>query len=159
MKNNFDMICLSEIYLDSSIQHDDEKRQLNRYKLLRANNTNNNKRGGAGIYLKEFLATHGSGIDTQVELNNLNECIVFKVCTQHKKGYIISLYRSPSQTHDEFDDFVLDFEQVVCDITARSPIFVLMTVDFKARTAKWWNNDTSTTDGTKIDSITTLHKK
>ena len=65
-KHNFDIICLSETNLDSSIQHDDERLPLNRYNLARANNPNNN-RGGAGIYFKQFLAIR------RVKLNNLNE--------------------------------------------------------------------------------------
>ena len=77
------------------------------------------------------------------------------------KGYIISSYRSPSQTHDEFDNFMnlmnLNFEQVLYDLIARNPLFVLITGDFNVRTAKWWRNDTTTTEGTKIDSITTSY--
>ena len=41
----------------------------------------------------------------QVELTNLNESIVFEAWIRNKNVYIISLYRSPSQTHDEFDNF------------------------------------------------------
>ena len=68
--------------------------------------------------------------------------------------YMISLYRSPSQTHDEFYDFLLNFEQFLCDAIARNPFFVLIIGDFIAKTAKWWRNDTATIEGTKIDSIT-----
>ena len=56
--------------VDSSIQHDDERLHLNRYKLATAYNPNNDKGDGVGIYFKEFLAT------SQMELNNLNECII-----------------------------------------------------------------------------------
>ena len=76
MKHNFGIICFSETYLDSSIQHEDDILHLNGYKLATANNLNNNKRSGVGIYFKEFLTTR------QVELNNLSECIV---CIQNKK--------------------------------------------------------------------------
>ena len=148
MKRNFYIICLSETYLDSFVQRDDVKLHLNGYKLARADNPNNNKRGGVGVYFKESLRTR------QVELNNLNKYIVFEACIQNKKVYIISIYRSPSQTHNEFDNFLLNFEQFLCDIIARNPYFVLITGDFKLRTAKWWTNDTATTEGTKIDSIT-----
>ena len=85
MKHNLDIICLSETYLDSSIQHEDERIYLNGYKLARVDNHNNNTRGGVGIYFKKFLATR------HVELNNLNECIAFAVCIQHKKCYLILL--------------------------------------------------------------------
>ena len=49
-----------------------------------------------------------------MDLHILNEHIVLEVCIQNKKGYIISLHRSPSQAHDAFDDFLLNFEQILC---------------------------------------------
>ena len=150
MKHNFDIIC-SETYLDSSIQREDEILHLNGYKSARANNCNNNKRGGVGIYFKEFLAT------SQVELNNLNESIVLKFAFKIKKSYMISLYKSPIQTHDEFDNFLLSLEQFIFDIIARNPFFVLVTGNFDGRAPKCWRNDMTTIDGTKVDLITTSY--
>ena len=88
----------------------------------------------------------------QVELNNSNECI-FEVSIQNEKVYIISLYRSPSQPHDEH--FLLNFEQIICDIIVRNPFFVLITGNFNARAVKWWKNDLTATEGVKIELITT----
>ena len=73
-----------------------------------------------------------------------------KFVSEIKKGCIASLYRSPSQTHDEFDDFLLNFEQVSCGIIARNPLFDLVTGDFNARAGNWWRNNMNTTEGTKI---------
>ena len=109
-------------------------------------------------------------------MNNLNGCIVFEVCLQNKKGYdyctiscerfssvnhstetihhITSLYRSPSQTHDKIGNFLLNFEQALCDIIARNLFSVLIIGYFSARAAKWWRNDTAPSEGTKMDSIT-----
>ena len=42
MKHNFDIICLSETDLDSSIKHDDEKLHLNGYKVATTENSNPN---------------------------------------------------------------------------------------------------------------------
>ena len=72
MRHNFD-ISFSETYLDSSIQHHNERIHLNGYKLATADNPNNDKRVGVGVYFREFLETH------QVELKNLNKCILFEV--------------------------------------------------------------------------------
>ena len=74
MNHNFDNICLSQTYLYSSIQHVNKRLHLNGYQLVRAHNPNNNKSDGFSIYFKEFLAPR------QVELNDLNECILFEVC-------------------------------------------------------------------------------
>ena len=66
MNHNFDNICLSQTYLYSSIQHVNKRLHLNGYQLVRAHNPNNNKSD-------EILAPR------QVELNDLNECILFEV--------------------------------------------------------------------------------
>ena len=55
MNHNFNIICLPETYLDSYIQHDDERLHLNGYKLATTDNPDYNKRGGGGIYFKDFL--------------------------------------------------------------------------------------------------------
>ena len=39
----------------------------------------------------------------------------------NEKGYVISLYRSLSQTTDEFDLFMLIFDKLLVDISNRSP--------------------------------------
>ena len=83
------------------------------------------------LILKELLAIR------QAELNNSNDCIIFEVCTRNKKGCIASLYRSPSQTNDEFDSFLLNFEQVPFGVIARNSLFDLVTHDFNARAGNW----------------------
>lgn len=83
--------------------------------------------------------------------------MLLKFCIQNEPGYIISLYRLPSQTHDEFTYFFLNFKQVLHDDTTRNPRFVLTTSDLNTRAAKWWRNDMTNTEGTKIDSVTTSY--
>ena len=94
----FDMICLSETFLDSSIPTN-ERLNMKGYKLKRADNASDSKKGGVGIYYKEFLAVH------PVEVKNLTECGIFEVSIKNKREYVVSFYRSPSQTQDEFDIF------------------------------------------------------
>ena len=48
------------------------------YKLIRADNPNNSKKGGVAIYYKEFLAVR------PVEVKNLNECIISEVFNKTK---------------------------------------------------------------------------
>ena len=57
------------------------------------------KKEGVCVYHKETLAIH-------FVQTNLEQCIVSEVTSKDKKkGHIISLYRSPSQTPDQFDNF------------------------------------------------------
>ena len=145
------MICLSETFLDSSIPSNDERLNMKEYKLIRADNPSDSKKGGVAIYYKEFLAVR------PVEVKSLNECVIFEVSIKNKRGYVVSLYRSPSQTQDEFDNFLTSFEKLIGDIIAKNPSFVLITGDFNARSTNWWKNDLSTSEGTQIDSLTTSY--
>ena len=52
---NFDIICLSEIFLDSSIDISDTRININDYSLLRADHPSNTKHGGVCIYYKNYL--------------------------------------------------------------------------------------------------------
>ena len=69
------------------------------YKLIRADHPSDSKNGGVGICYEEFLAVG------TVEVKNLNECLIFEVSIKINREYVVSLYRSPSQTQDEFDIF------------------------------------------------------
>ena len=53
--HDFDIICISETFLDSSYSNDDVRLALNGYNLIRSDNINNTKRGGVCIYFKEHL--------------------------------------------------------------------------------------------------------
>ena len=90
-----------ETCLDSSTIHDDWRLNLNGYKLNSAGNGSNNKRGAVCPYFKEFLVFYN--VDTQY----MNECIIFKVSLKNKKGYFVSLYRSPSESHNDFEDLLI----------------------------------------------------
>ena len=54
--HKFDIICLSETFLNSSLQNDDDSLVLNGYKLVRAGNPSDLKRRGVCIYFKRVTA-------------------------------------------------------------------------------------------------------
>ena len=88
---------------------------------------------------------------------NLHECLVLEINIQNKKGYIIYLYRSPSQSKDEFDQFLLNFEQLISDRMSQNPHFILVTGDFNVRSSSWWKNDLTTSEGNQVDAITSSY--
>ena len=53
--HNFDIICLSETFLDSTVSQHDENIMINGYSLSRADHPSNSKRGGVCLYFKERL--------------------------------------------------------------------------------------------------------
>ena len=88
--HNFDT-CLSETYLDSYHANGDTRLNLKCLTLIREHNPHNCKIDGVSIYFKELLAV------CAVSPLNLNEYFVLGINIQNKKGYVISLYQSPSQ--------------------------------------------------------------
>ena len=107
-------------------------RGLSRF-WIRADNPHNFKRGGVSIYFEEHLAVR------PVSPLKLNECLVLEINIQNKKGFVISLYRSPNQSKDEFDQFLLNFEQLISDRMSQNPHFILITGDFNIQSSQQVN--------------------
>ena len=143
-QHKFDMICISETYLDSSFPNDDPRLNLPGYNVVRTDNPNNVKRGGVWVYFKESLSV-GSVTSLYIK-----ECLLLEVFIQNKKSYVVSLYRSPSQAQDQFNEFFLNFEQLLCDIISCNSSFLLIAGDFNARTSSWWRKDSAASEGTQI---------
>ena len=105
--HKFDIICLYETFLNSSLQNDDDSLVLHGYKLVRADNPSDFKRGGVCIYFKESL------LIKVLHITKLHECLVCELFLNRRRSYIVSLYRSRSQSSDEYDHFIKTFEQPV----------------------------------------------
>ena len=89
----FDVICLSEIHLDSSILHDDDNLQISGYDLYREGHPLNVKRGGVCIYYKISLPLKIKNI------HYLQKCINFEIkIIKDKLCNFISLYHSLNQS-------------------------------------------------------------
>ena len=144
-----DIIRLYKTYfLDSSVPYDDPRLNLCGYKLVRADNLRNNKTGGVGIYFKETLAIR------PVPTNSLKECLLLEIFIGNKRGFVLSLYRSPSQSQEEFYDLLFSLDQLLSKMISQNPIFLLVTGDFNARNSSWWKNDCLTREGNEIESLT-----
>ena len=88
--HKFDVICLSETYLDSSILLDDNYLQIPGYNLYREDHPLNVKRRGVCIYHNFFLPL------TIKNIHYLQECINFEIKIKGKLCNFIRLYRSPN---------------------------------------------------------------
>ena len=144
-------ICLSETLLNSSLQNDDHNLVLNGNKLVRADNPSALKRGGVSIYFKESLPIK------VLNITNLHECLVCELSLNGRRSYIVSLYRSPSQSSDEYDHFIKAFEQFIAHLTSFKPHLLLLTGDFNARSSSWWPGDVDNIEGTRLESITSFY--
>ena len=97
--HKFDIICISETYLDSCTASNDSNLEISGYTLVCPDHPSNNKRGGACIYYKSFLPL--SILNVQL----LQESICFELKIGGKTCNFLSLYRSPSQSQDDFETF------------------------------------------------------
>ena len=52
--HKFDIICLSETYLDSTVPLDDDNLVISRYNLIRSDHPSNTKRGAVCLYYKHY---------------------------------------------------------------------------------------------------------
>ena len=149
--HKYDFICTSETYLDSSVPTDDRNTLINGYNLIRADHPSNNKRGGVCIYYRDSLAVQ------LVDTNYLSACLLCEVSINNKKGYVAVLYRSPSQNSLEFDNFILKFEMILSDINSSNFYFSIILGNFNARSNNWWQDDTQTGEGPRINYLTTSY--
>ena len=114
----YDLICLSETYLDSSFAADDISLTIKGYNLIRADHPLNIKRGGACVYYKNTLPIK------ILNISQLPECLVVEILYDNKKCLIVSLYRSLSQNSDDFDSFLTKFGQLIDSIYDLDPYFL-----------------------------------
>ena len=119
--------------------------------MVRADHPNNVKRGGVCAYVRESLPARN------FRNSYLRECLTLKVTISNKKGYVITLYRSPSQTSDEFQSFISNLEKLLININSFDPHFVILLGDFNAKSKSWSVKDVSTEEGTILENLTSLY--
>ena len=60
--HKYNILCISETYLDSSVSGDDTTLSLPGYNLVRSDHPSNIKRGGVCLYYKENLSLRSSNV-------------------------------------------------------------------------------------------------
>ena len=89
------MICLSESCLDSSICSYNDNLNITGYKLVTADHPVIVKRSHVCLYFKESLSVRC------LHNSYLKERLKLEVSISNKRGYVVSLYQSPSQTSEK----------------------------------------------------------
>ena len=145
---NYDIICLSETYLNHDTLSNSDNLKIPGYELIRVDHPSNQKRGGICIYHKDFLP---------VKVNNiscLKECLNFRLSVYRKQCSITLTYCSPSQSSEEFDKFLSNFEFLLDYIANRNPFVSMIIGDFNARSNNWCSSDKTTYEGKNLESLT-----
>ena len=90
-------------------------------------------------------------------MNILNECLVCELSFGSHRVCLVSIYRTPSQSSNEYNTFLLNFEQLLTYLNSIKPHVLLVTGDFNVRSSSWWSDDIDTVEGTRFESITSYY--
>ena len=146
--HKFDIICLSETFLNTDHSNNDARLKINGYDCIRCDNPDNTKRGGVCMYYSEHLP-----LVKRDDISPLQECLVAEIKVRGYKYYITCLYRSPNQTEEELERFTEGIETTCSNITQESPISSLILGDFNAKCKTWWPNGNSNSCGLLLNDL------
>ena len=149
--HKFDVICISETYLDSDTTNDNDNLKIAGYNLIQADHPSNTKQGGVCIYYKHSLAFK------LLSIHYLKLCMNFEISFGGTICNFISLYCSSSQSSETFEDFADNFElnldKIFICYQFTSP-YLSVVLDFNVKSSNWYKHNKTTYEGSKIDAIT-----
>ena len=148
-QHNYDIICLTETFLNSSILSDDNSIEIDGYNLIRLDHPGGLKKGGVCIYYKEHIP-----LILRDDINTLDNCLVTEIRSQNEKCFLTCIYRSPSQNQDEFKIFCNNLDILLNITNNKLPLCLIVTGDFNARCSRWWKNDITNLQGQELDPLT-----
>ena len=145
---NYDIIALSETYIDSSIPNESISLTGFSKDVYSSDHPNDVKRGGVCLYFKDSLA-----IKQRKDLQILDECIISELTIGRKKVFFVVVYRSSSQNAESFYSFLENLELIIQNLKHKRPHCIILTGDFNCRSDSWWLEDEVTTEGTKLPEL------
>ena len=125
--HKFDIICLSETYLDSTVSLDDVNLVSSGYNLTCSDHPSNTKGGGVCLYYKNYLPLR------VLNLSYLKECLNLELKIGDKSCNFIALYRSPSKSQDDFETFFDNFEMTLETLAEKGSFLTTIIGDFNAK--------------------------
>ena len=79
---NYDTICLSPTYLNTSFQSDDSKIKIDGYNLIRSDHSNDSGKVDVSIYYKQDIP-----LIKHNDFCTLDNCLVTEICSQNEKYF------------------------------------------------------------------------
>ena len=145
--HKLDIIYLSETYVNSETSPDDDNLEIPGYNIIRKDHPSNTKRGGVCVYYKNTLPFK------IINIKYLQECITFEIRIGRKCFKFICFYRPPSQTNDEFESFLKDFELTLDKIHENNQFMTSVLGDFNAKSHNWCKNDITSHEAFMTDVV------
>ena len=122
--------------------------EITGYNLVRSDHPANTKRGGVCLYYKTCLPLR------VLDIQYLNECINFELKIDGKLCTFVALYRSPSQSLDNSETIIDDFELNLETLSRKNPFLLVAIGDFNAKSKAWYCNDNTTSQGKALENVT-----
>ena len=126
----------------------DNNLEISGYDLICADLTLSRKQAGIFVYYRKSLPSK------ILDIFYFQKCIVFELKIGNKFCKIVSLYRSLSQSRDEFETFTVNLELTLNKIFETKPFLVTVPGDFNAKLSQWYKNDKTSIVGSKIANLT-----
>ena len=114
------------------------------YNIVRYDHPSGSKKGGVCCYFKQSLPIR------ILQITTLTECLVLEMLYNNKLVIVSVIYRSPSQSSQEFAQFEMLFSQLLNDITSKNPFFSIILGDFNVRFKCWWSLDKQSKKGDSL---------
>ena len=124
--------------------------EIPRYNLVCLAHPSDKKRGGVCIYYKSYLPLR------IIDINYLNDCVRFELMVGDKLCNFIVLYRSPSQSQDQFEFFKENCELNLEPALGNNPFLEVLFGDFNAKSSNWCENDITTSERKATENISSL---
>ena len=118
------------------------------YTLVRSDHPSNNKRRGACIYYKRFLPLR------VLHVQYLQECMCFELKVGDKTCNLLSLYRFPSQSQDDFETFTENLKLNLENLVQRNLFLVVEVRDFNAKSSYWFCHAKTNFEGDETENLT-----
>ena len=100
------------------------------------------------MYFKDHLP-----LALKPDLTTLDEHLACEIQNGSKRFFLTVLYRSPSQSIEQFSLFRQRWEETIININDCSPTIAIYIGDFNARNSEWWNGDSTNLQGTELAEL------
>ena len=151
--HNYDFMCLSETFLSPSVSSRIDFRNIDGYKVVRSVHRSGSKRGGVCCYFKGSLPIR------VLKITLITECLVLEMLYNNKLVIVFVIYRSPTQSSQEFVQLEMLFSKLLNDITSKKPFCYISLGDFNSRCKCWWSLDKQSKEGNSVFLISSTSGK
>ena len=131
----FDIICLSETYLTFTTDINDKNLKIPGYIMYEVDHPSEVKRSEACIYYKSVMPLKVLSTNFLKGYINLEKSIRSKMC------WFIHFCRTPSQSQDEFHDFLTNLDINLDEFFKSNPFLTTVIGDFNAKSNKCSERD------------------